>query len=194
MLMLTGLRLNKVVEASWSEFDLKNGIWVIPAARMKGKNGKARPHAVPITAEIAAVLAELPRFNAGDYLFTWTDGKTPTEIGSKVKGRIDARMVRTLKALARRRGADPAKVALAAWKNHDVRRSVRSQLSRVKTITEEAREAVLTHVRPGIKGTYDHHHYFDEKREALEAWAVRLRSIVEPATPSNNVVPLGAGA
>jgi hypothetical protein len=61
-------------------------------------------------------------------------------------------MVRTLKALARRRGDDPAKVALAAWKNHDVRRSVRSQLSRVKTITEETREAVLPHVRPGIKG------------------------------------------
>jgi hypothetical protein len=119
---------------------------------------------------------------------------TPTEIGSKLKGRIDARMVRTLKALARRRGDDPAKVALAAWKNHDVRRSVRSQLSRVKTITEETREAVLAHVRPGIKGTYDHHHYFDEKREALEAWAVRLRSIVEPPAPSNNVLQLRPGA
>jgi hypothetical protein len=42
--------------------------------------------------------------------------------------------------------------------------------------------------------THDHHHYFDEKREALEAWAVWLGSIVEPATPSNNVVPLRAGA
>jgi integrase len=193
LLILTALRLNEVVQASWSEFE-KNNIWVIPAARMKGKNGKARPHAVPITAEIAAVLAELPRFQGGDYLFTWTTGKTPTEIGSKVKGRIDARMLCTLRALARRRGENPAKVMLPRWTNHDIRRSVRSQLSRIKTITEETREAVLAHVRPGIVGVYDRYDRLDEKREALEAWAARLRSIIEPTAPSDNVVQLRPGA
>ena len=64
---------------------------------------------------------------------------------------------------------------------------MRSGLSRLK-IAEEAREAVLAHVRPGIKGVYDKHDYLDEKREALELWAARLRSIVSP-TP-DNVVPL----
>jgi hypothetical protein len=47
-------------------------------------------------------------------------------------------------------------------------------------VTEEAREAVLAHSRPGIKGTYDLHDYFDEKREALDAWAARLSSIIHP--------------
>ena len=51
--------------------------------------------------------------------------------------------------------------------NHDIRRTVRSRLSRLK-VTEEAREAVLAHARPGIKGVYDLHDYLDEKREALE--------------------------
>jgi hypothetical protein len=94
-------------------------------------------------------------------------------------------MLRTLRALARRQGDDPAKVQLQHWTNHDIRRTVRSGLSRLK-VTEEAREAVLAHVRPGIKGTYDLHDYFDEKREALETWAARLRSIVEPQ-PANVV-------
>jgi hypothetical protein len=40
---------------------------------------------------------------------------------------------------------------------------VRSGLSRLK-ISEEAREAVLAHARPGSIGVYDHHDYFDEKR------------------------------
>ena len=96
-------------------------------------------------------------------------------------------MLRTLRAMARRRGDDPAKVTLPAWTNHDIRRTVRSGLSRLK-IAEEAREAVLAHARPGIKGVYDKHDYLDEKREALELWAARLRSIVSP-TPAN-VVPL----
>jgi hypothetical protein len=93
----------------------------------------------------------------------------------------------TLRALARIRGDDPDAVELAPWTNHDIRRTVRSNLSRLR-VTEEAREALLAHVRPGIKGTYDHHDYLDEKREALEAWAARLRSIVEP--PPANVVTM----
>ncbi len=66
-----------------------------------------------------------------------------------------------------------------------------SNFSRLR-ITEEAREAVLAHARPGIKGVYDLHDYFDEKREALELWAARLRSIVEPppTEKESNVVPL----
>jgi integrase len=161
--------------------------WIIPKERMKGKNGKARPHMVPLTADMLAILRKLPRFDRGDYLFSTTFGASPVWMSSKVKDRIDACMLRTLRALARRRGENPAKVTLPDWVNHDIRRSVRSQLSRLK-VTEEAREAVLAHARPGIKGTYDLYDYFDEKREALEAWATRLRQIISPAP--DNVLPL----
>jgi hypothetical protein len=57
-------------------------------------------------------------------------------------------------------------------------------------IGEEVHEAVLAHVRPGIKGVYDRHQYLEEKREALTLWNARLRSIVEPPPP--NVVELRA--
>jgi integrase len=187
LLMLTGLRLNEAADAHWSEFDLSNGVWVIPAQRMKGKNGKARAHAVPLTDDILAVLQKLPRFNRGKFVFSSAFGETPTWIADRVKKRVDRRMLRTLRALARQRGEDPAVVELVPWKNHDIRRSMRTQLSRLR-ITEEAREAVLAHVRPGIKGVYDHHDYLNEKREALELWAKRLRSIVEP--PKSNVIAL----
>jgi hypothetical protein len=110
-------------------------------------------------------------------------------MSSKVKARIDARMLCTLRALARQRGEDPAKVQLPDWTNHDIRRTVRSNLSRLK-VSEEAREAVMAHVRHGIKGVYDLHDYLDEKHEAFELWAARLRSIVEP--PPDNVITLKA--
>ena len=71
------------------------------------------------------------------------------------------------------------------------RRTVRTGLSRLK-VTEEAREAVMAHARPGIKGTYDLYDYLDEKRDALDRWAAKLRSIIEPPPP--NVVELRAGA
>lgn len=192
LLLLTALRLNEVADASWPEIDAPGEMWTIPAARMKGRNGKARAHAVPLTAEIATVLAGLPRFTgpkAGKFLFSTTNGVKPVWMSDKAKKRIDARMLLTLRALARSRGEDPEKVMLPAWVNHDIRRSVRSNLSKLR-IAEEAREALLAHARPGLKATYDHHDYFDEKKEALELWAARLRAIVEPASVTPNVVRL----
>jgi hypothetical protein len=100
---------------------------------------------------------------------------------------MDELMLTELRDMARERGEDPTKIELPHWINHDIRRTVRSQLSRLK-VSEEAREAVLAHARPGTKGTYDQHDYLDEKREALTLWAGRLRSIVAPMAA--NVVEL----
>jgi integrase len=185
MLMLTGLRLNEVADARWSEFDIAKKEWTIPAARMKGKNSKARAHVVPLTDDMLTILDTLPRFKTGDCLFSTTFGEKPAWVSSKIKNRIDASMLDELRVL------DPSRNALQPWKNHDIRRTVRSGLSRLK-VAEAVSEAVLAHVRPGIKGVYDRHTYLDEKREALMLWAARLRSIVEPPAPDDKVVKLRA--
>jgi hypothetical protein len=193
MLILSALRLREVTEAEVTEFDFRNRIWLIGASRMKGKDAgrsAARAHAVPITDDILAVLESLPRFNGGKFLFSTTFGLTPVWQGSWVKQRLDARMLRTLRALARKRGEDRA-VVLPHFVQHDVRRTVRSLLSRLR-VPEEVREAILAHARPGIKGVYDHHDYLEEKRDALELWAARLREIVSPKP--DNVIKLRATA
>jgi integrase len=183
LLLLTGLRLNEVARAERGEFDTKKRVWIVPAARMKGRDGDARPHAVPLTAEMLDIFTNLPELEGGEFLFSLTPslkpGKVPVQISDKIKKKLDRRMLRTLRALAKLRGEDVDEVELPHWTNHDIRRTVRSRLSRLK-ISEEAREAVLAHARPGIKGTYDVHDYADEKREALELWAAALMRIVEP--------------
>jgi integrase len=188
-LILTALRLNELVDASRPEFNLRDRLWIIPADRMKGKNvGKkrARPHAVPLTDDLLALFEALPRLNGGPYLFSTTNGQKPVWMGTKIKQRLDRRMLLTLRALARLRGEEARSVDLPHFVNHDVRRTVRSQLSRLK-VAEEAREAVLAHARPGIKGVYDVHDYLDEKREALELWSSRLKSIVSITMAAQNI-------
>jgi hypothetical protein len=196
LLALAALRLNESARARRPEIDRRNQIWIIPADRMKGRNETAMPHAVPLTAEIVGVFDSLPAFTGGQFLFTTSAGAKSAWMGDKVKKKIDARMRLTLRALSRLRGGDPAHIELKPWVNHDIRRTVRTNLSRLK-VSEEAREAVLAHARPGIKGTYDVHDYLDEKREALELWAARLRSIIwapyrERRVRPDNVVPLRA--
>jgi integrase len=189
LLMFSGLRLNEAADAAKPEFEFDNGIWVIPAARMKGKESKARAHAVPLTPDILDIFKQRPEPTDGNFYFS-TDaakGASPVWVNDKIKKRMDELMLTELRDMARERGEDPTKIELPHWINHDIRRTVRSQLSRLK-VSEEAREAVLAHARPGTKGTYDQHDYLDEKREALTLWAGRLRSIVAPMAA--NVVEL----
>jgi integrase len=211
LLTLTGLRLTEVSNAGWSEFnpvvirairqrgeapidwsrfDQQQLTWTVPASRMKGKNGKARAHVVPLTVDMLQILESLPIFvSGGDFLFSRNAGRRPAVMSTEIKAALDARMLRTLRAVARQRGDDPVTVELEPWVQHDLRRVVRSGLSRLK-IAEEIREAVLAHARPGIKGVYDQHDYLDEKRDALMQWGARLRSIVEPAPVTSNVVAM----
>ena len=191
LLLLTGLRLNEVADAIWSEFDLPNERWTISAVRMKGKNGNARPHVVPLTDGILEVLATIPRFTQGDHVFSTTFGEKPAW-GAKIKKRLDELMLEELRSLAEERGDDPGKIRVDRWTNHDLRRTLRSGLSALR-VNSDVAEAVLAHVKPGIRGVYDRYDLFDEKRQALDLWAGRLRSIVEPAR-GNLVKLVGGGA
>jgi integrase len=187
LLLLTGLRLNEAADASLPELDHPREAWTIPAERMKGKNGTALPHVVPLTKDVLELLESLPRFEDGPFIFSTTFGASPVWVGSKVKARLDRRMLRTLRAFARRRGDDPRKIELPKWVNHDLRRTLRTGLSALR-IDRDVREAVLAHAKPGLEGIYDLYDLFDEKKHAIEAWAARLRSLLEPGPA--NVLPM----
>jgi integrase len=191
MLLLSGLRLNECADGAWSEIDFKAGIWIIPKERIKARNEKARAHAVPLSSAMVEIFEDLSRFKRGDFLFSNSFGENSVWVGNNVKKRLDTRMIRSLRALARMRGEDPSKVQLAAWTNHDLRRTLRSNLTRLR-VDRETAEAILAHVKNGIVGTYDVHDHLLEKKDALELWATRVRMLVTPAP--TNVVPLPARA
>jgi integrase len=209
LLALLGLRRNEVANAHWTEFhrelraklhDRKAGeepidwsqidarwkLWTIPAERMKGTNEDARPHAVPLSKAALQILESAPMFEGGKYLFSVSYGRTPARLSDGIKKRLDGYMLEELRELARRRGEDPDEVQLQPWKNHDLRRTLRSGLSSLR-IPETVCEAILAHKPTGIKGVYDVHKYSDEKAEALEKWAVHLLAIVE-GNPDNVTV------
>ena len=150
---------------------------------MKGREGKAREHLVPMSAALREVIASVPRIKNGPYLFSQSAGKRPLAMTGPIKADLDRRRpahaLRTLKALARRRGEDHQAVDLPGWVNHDLRRVVRSGLSALR-VPHNVAEAVLAHRPPGVVG------------EALEAWAQRLNSIVSPPAkvPDKKIVPL----
>ena len=75
MLLLTGLRLNEAAQISWPE--VQGNTIVIPASRMKGREGKAREHLVPLSSAAREVIASLPRIKNGPFLFSIKAGQAP---------------------------------------------------------------------------------------------------------------------
>jgi integrase len=203
LLMLSALRKNEVVRATRSEFNLLHMQWIIPASRMKGRNvgtdgKKAKPHLIPLTAQMIEIFENLPRLNSTDLLFSTSRVKRggegtlpryrPVWVGSKIKKAVDIAMLEQLRKIAAERGDDPAQVKLAKWTNHDIRRTVRSTLPALK-VQEEVSEAILSHAKIGINKIYNLYEYQSEKLEALELWAARLREIVTaPVQPGGDVV------
>ena len=48
---------------------------------------------------------------------------------------------------------------------------------------------ILNHVESGVTAVYDRHSYDREKRQALDSWGRKLKSMVEGAEPAN-VIPM----
>jgi integrase len=129
---------------------------------MKGRAA----HEVPLSGLALDIIKSLPRFT-GPFVFSTTGGERPISSFSKAKSRLDA-----------------AAPGVAPWRIHDLRRTVRTGLGALP-VPSNICELVIAHAQPGMHKIYDLHSYRDEKRRALELWAERLRSIVEPSAPGN---------
>jgi integrase len=164
-LTLTTARRDEAAAMKFSELDGTD--WMLPPERHKtGKKLGALVRPLPPAA--LAVLAGLPRVAGCEYVFSVT-GKKQIYSGWKLKRILDEQS------------------GVRNWRLHDLRRTGRSLMSRAGVASDHA-ERVLGHVLPGIRGTYDRHSFYNEKKHALAALAAQIERIVEP--PADVVVPL----
>ncbi|MBB4153248.1 integrase [Sphingomonas jinjuensis] len=178
LLMVTGQRREEVTGLNWAELNRDERAWKLPGERTK--NGE--PHFVPLN---ALAVAELDRVAKGEQwpkrgsVFITSSGGAFTA-HSRGKAKLDK--------LVAAAGA-PA----AEWRLHDLRRSLATGMQRLG-VRFEVTEAILNHLsgsRAGVAGVYQRHHWSDEKRLALDAWASHL-SAVFAGTDETNVIPLAA--
>ena len=69
--VLTATRTSETIRAKWSEIDMQEAIWIIPAERMKG----GREHRVPLSHRVIEVLEGLPR--EAEWVFPGAKKGTP---------------------------------------------------------------------------------------------------------------------
>jgi integrase len=176
LLLANGARKSEIGKASWPEIDLVRILLIIPVERFKSE----APHIVPLSDLSLEVLATLPRFEGkgtGSFLFSTTNGMKPVNGFSNAKKRPDRYAQEELRKIAKGRGKDPMTVTFKKFINHDLRRTVRTNLSRLR-VAENVAELTIGHGKQGLERIYNLHEYLDEMREALQAWADRLRMLL----------------
>jgi integrase len=152
LLALTFVRTKELIGAEWSEFDLDNAIWVVPAERMKMKT----EHIVPLSRQSMAKLGELREISDGfRYVFPGKDRSKSISNNTMLfalyrlgyKGKMTGHGFRTLAStLLNEAGFKP-----------DV---VERQLAHCE--------------RNHVRGAYNRAEYLPERKRMMQHWADHL--------------------
>lgn len=164
--ILTAARPGETRGATWDEIDLKAGVWVVPAARMKMK----KEHRVPLPAQAVTLLEGLPRFADTNLVFPSPRGKTLSDMA--------------LTALMRRLdvGAVP----------HGFRSTFRDWAAERTAYPGDMAEMALAHkIGSEVEAAYRRGDMFEKRRRMMKDWA-DFCDIVVPV--AGQVVPMRAKA
>ena len=172
--LLLGLRRSEVLGATKNEVNLERCVWTLPAQRTKAR----REHALPIPSLAVRILKRaIGRAGESPWLFP-----SPAIENVPVRPRSASR------ALLRLRND----IGLTDVGTHDLRRTLATGLGNM-CIADEVIERILNHAPRTVAGRhYNHATHFEPMRRALEAWANRVKAIVEGREPEPNVVLLRA--
>lgn len=156
------VRPGELRAAAWSEFDLQNAEWRIPAARMKMRDA----HIVPLARQVVAILKELEKLTGrGRFVFPAIGtGERPLSNN-------------TLGAALRRLGYSSAEMTAHGF------RSMASTLLNEQGFPPDVIELQLAHrERNAVRAIYNRAQRLDERKKMMQAWANHLDKLREKAT------------
>lgn len=149
LLAQTFVRARELTDARWSEFDLDEARWDIPAERMKMKT----PHIVPLSRQALAVLEKMKAITGdGEYVFG-TDSKAKRPIHRN-----------TLLYAIHRLGYK------GRMTSHGFR-GVASTILHEQGWPHEHIELQLAHQERGVSAAYNHATHVQGRSTMMQAWA-----------------------
>jgi integrase len=165
ILATSGQRVEEVLRAPWSEFDLKAGLWELPPERTK----KGRAHVVPLSKLATDELKALHEITGeSDYLF-------PAGRGADGPMRTDSL------GYALRRFCKDTK--FEKFTARDLRRTAKTLMGKAG-ISKETRDRLQNHKLSDTSSKhYDRYDYLAEKRVAVAIWESMLIAMIEGKRP-----------
>jgi integrase len=162
-LILTAARRGEALEARWTEIDIPNAVWTIPASRMKAD----REHRVPLSGAALAVLKRMQAVRRNEFVFPGRHGQFESKALFRVLQRLG-------------RGDITA---------HGFRSSFRDWASERSNFPREVAEMALAHaIGSQVEAAYRRGDLFEKRRKLMGAWA----EYCDKPARTGDVVPIAA--
>lgn len=166
-LILTAARTGEVIGARWSEFDLAEKLWTVPADRMKA----SKEHRVPLSPAAVAIIEQMKSVRVDDHAFVFPGGKRGKPLSNMA-------MLKLLKRMGR-----------GDLTAHGFRSSFRDWAAERTSYPREVAEMALAHtVGDKVEAAYRRGDLFAKRRRLMDEWARHC----ELAKSAGKVVPLAA--
>ncbi len=148
-LVLTAARSGEVRGAAWSEIDIDAAVWTVPAERMKAH----KEHRVPLSPQVLALLADLPRIEGDELVFPAPRGGVLSDM--------------TLTAVMRRMELDAVP--------HGMRSTFRDWAAERTQFPREVAEMALAHtIGNAVEAAYRRGDLFAKRAEMMTVWSAFL--------------------
>jgi integrase len=156
LILLTLVRKSELLLAQWSDVNLEDGEWNIPAENSKTE----RPHTVYLSTQATRLFHELKALAGGS---VWV-----------MPGRSSLSKPFSHNAMNQAMGSITFNIP--PFTIHDLRRTG-STLLHEKGFASDVIEKSLNHQIKGVRGVYNRAEYADQRRQMLQFWATYLAEI-----------------
>lgn len=154
LLLYTASRTIEIRRAEWADFQLDEGLWTIPANKMK----KRRPHTVPLSRQACALLRELHTISGNGRLL-FPNSRRPAEMMSATT------INRALEYMG------------VQFSGHDFRATAATRLFEMDYPKEHI-DAQLAHAPDNsTDAAYYHAKFIRQRQEMMQTWADFVDSI-----------------
>ena len=152
LLILTAVRSGSVRIAEWSEIDLDNALWIIPAEHTKAR----QEHRVPLQAQAIKLIKSLPKLAGSNLIFPSRTGKALSDMAfSQLMRGMRERGELTVEAVP-----------------HGFRSTFRDWAAEQTAYPDEIRKAASGHtVGDSVKAAYQRTDLLDKRRNLMNEWA-----------------------
>jgi len=155
LLLLTGKRKTALAAMDWKQLD-DTWFWTPPPSKQKSNK---RLHPIPLPGLAKRVLGSRQK---DGHIFPGRIEGEPIDLHSQLQRRIQSES------------------GIKDWFPHAHRHTIETRLAEFR-VEPHIRDLLLDHVsKRGSGKGYDHHHYKDEMREAMEMWAAHVERIITP--------------
>lgn len=178
-LVMTAARSQEIRGATWDEIDLKNALWIVPAARMKME----REHRIPLTAEAVRLLKALPRLRDNPLVF-------PAARGGELSDMTVSAVMRRMSEADLGDGGTGFidRVSKRPAVPHGLRSTFRDWVAERTNFPGEMAEVALAHkISNAVEASYRRGDLIEKRRRMMREWG----NFLTETPKSANAVRIG---